>query len=86
MKKLILLGFVLAGCSKGNVMETKIKEFEGFRDRMCQCTTADCAKTLYKEWQDWRAGTRELKPDDAQKAQIKDIDRAFHDCQHKVGG
>jgi hypothetical protein len=87
MKKiLVVLGFAtLAACSKG-AGEDKLKEFEGFRDKMCACTDAACADAVLEDWRKWREGTRDLKPTDEQKAKIKEIDRAFHDCEHKAGG
>jgi hypothetical protein len=86
MKKTIF-GFVIAlaaaaGCSKSK--DQVLKEFEGFRDEMCKCTTADCANKVLADWRKWREN--QPAPTAEEKDQIKPIDRQFHDCEHKVGG
>lgn len=87
MNKLLLLALVLSfgGCGNAGGVNGKIKEFEGFRDRMCQCADAACGNAVLEEWRTWRQGTKDIKPDDAQKKQIKEIDASFHQCEHKVG-
>jgi hypothetical protein len=77
---------VLAFGCKGDSTDAKIKEFEGFRDQMCKCTEKTCANKVLEDWRSWRSGTKGLKPSDDQKARIKEIDHAFHECEHKAGG
>jgi hypothetical protein len=80
----VVAALSLTACGGGG--DAKIKEFEGFRDRMCECKDATCANKILDEWREWRKGTTDLKPSDDQAKRIKEIDHAFHDCEHKVGG
>jgi hypothetical protein len=79
------MAMALAACSKsGGGMDGKLKEFEGYRDRMCKCTEADCANQVLEDWRAWRKGTTDLKMTDDQKQKSKAINAAFWDCKRKA--
>lgn len=84
---MMAMAVALAACGKGGGGNAaKLKEFEGYRDRMCHCTDADCANETYKDWQTWREGTKGIKFTDAEKQHSKEINSAFFDCLHNAGG
>jgi hypothetical protein len=87
MKKTIAaFAFALFATACGHKGDDKIKEFEGYKDKMCKCgTDAACGAKVLADWRDWRKGTVNMKPTDDQKKKIKEIDAAFHDCERKSG-
>lgn len=89
MNKWIAIALVtgsLAGCGghKGDSPETKMKEFEGYRDKMCACTEATCAEKVLADWREWRKGTKDLKLSDDLKQKSKEVNAAFWECKRKV--
>jgi TPR repeat protein len=83
----VMMSLALVGaCKQAGGDDAKVKEFEGFRDKMCACTDAACATQVVADWRTWREGTKGMKPEGDLKVRIQEIDHAFHACERKVGG
>jgi hypothetical protein len=57
----LALGLV-AACGSGDKLDGHIAKLEGYRDKMCKCTTLECAEALKQEVSAWEKGLeKELK-------------------------
>lgn len=95
MKRLLFaFSFVLAtvpGC--GGSKETYDDLLRGmakFKDAMCACPDAACAKQTHDELGKWAAAHQALiesaKPSDTQRAEMKPLEDEYKACQAKAKG
>ena len=61
MKKIMVglaLGLV-AACGKGDKLDGHIAKLDGFRAKMCECKTLECADAVKQEEKAWEKGLEE---------------------------
>jgi hypothetical protein len=94
MKK-ILFAFtslaLAAGCGGGGAEEV-LNKMGGFKNKMCKCTTAECAAAVDKEQDEWlekNASKLEKMAKDVTKEQeekARTIRREMRECKEKAEG
>jgi hypothetical protein len=84
MKKTIVALAFLAVAACGKKSSQQIKEFEGFKDKICKCTDAACGKAVYADWQKWRDAQKSPPPDSA-KDKVKELSKQLNECASKLG-
>jgi hypothetical protein len=87
MKKIMfVMSVLLAAACGGSKADEALKQFEGFRDKMCKCTDEACVEKVQTEWREWRKNTG-LKKDDFSEEQNKrgkKIDDEMDACRDKI--
>lgn len=85
----IIVGLLLgAGACGGSKAEDALKEFEGFRDKMCACKDKECTEKVESDWREWRKGLKDkIKKEDMTpelNARGKKIDDEMDTCRDKI--
>jgi hypothetical protein len=83
---LMIVGLVFGMAACGSKADDALKEFEGFRDKMCKCTTKECTEKVEGEWREWRKNTKIKKSDLSKEQQERGnkIDDEMDACRDKV--
>ncbi|MFT3700567.1 MAG: hypothetical protein QM831_45910 [Kofleriaceae bacterium] len=88
MKMWMVAALVLAStaCGKKDPAAASLAEFGALKDRMCACTTADCANSVNKDVEAYMKSSRPVfdKMTESEKAQSKQIDDADYACWKKL--
>jgi len=92
MKKIglaLVLSLAASACG-GDAFDDALKQFEGFKNKMCACKDAACADKVKEDWRTWRLGLKDKlkdkKPSEAQDKKGKALDDAMDACEDKVRG
>ena len=95
MKRMLFaFSFVLAtvpGCGGGKESyDDLLRGMNKFKDKMCTCTDATCAKQTQDDFGKWAVAHRDLiesaKPSDTQLAEMKPLEDEYWACQAKARG
>jgi hypothetical protein len=97
MKRLmVLVSFALvtaAGCGGSGKVENYdglLAKMSGFKDEMCKCADAACAKKVYDGMGKWAVGNSDVienaKPSTAQQEAMRALEGEFKACQAKAKG
>jgi hypothetical protein len=89
IKKLVVIASVLAlgACGKSK-WDSALNDFEGLKDRMCDCKEASCAEAVEKDIDTWKSslkdkmhGERPPKDIDERGAKLR---QEMRECERKI--
>lgn len=86
----LLFGLSLGACG-GDKWDSALSEFEGIKNKMCECTDKACTDKVQDDYKAWKTAMKDKvgkdsKPSEAQDKKGRDLKDEMRACRKKFDG